>query len=242
MGADIVVFKFETFSGMHLGLLVLFALGVFVIIALGRAHRGGPTEPGFRRGMAVATVVFGAGVQIYQLTPGDWDLDTSLPLQLCDLATVAAVIALWTRNHLAAAFTYYVGLTLTIQGIITPSLAEDFPDPRFFGFWGLHFLVVWSACYLTWGLGLRPTWRSYWFTVSVTAAWVVFAYVFNVVMDTNYGYLNGKPSSASLLDALGPWPWYVFAEIAIVFFAWMLIMTLPWVLAEKRATVEQRSS
>ena len=206
MGADIVVYRFETFSGMHLGLLVLFALGVFVIIALGRAHRDGPTEPGFRRGMAIAIVVFAGSVQIYQLTPGDWDLDTSLPLQLCDLATVAAVIALWTRNQWAAAFTYYVGLTLTIQGVITPSLAEDFPDPRFFGFWGLHFLVVWSACYLTWGLGLRPTWRSYWFTVAVTAAWVVFAYVFNVVMDTNYGYLNGKPSSASLLDALGPWP------------------------------------
>ena len=101
---------------------------------------------------------------------------------------------------------------------------------------------MWAACYLTWGLGLRPTWRSYWFTVAATAAWAVVAYVFNVVADTNYGYLNDKPSSASLLDALGPWPLYVFAEIGIVFFGWMLIMTLPWVLAARRTTVEQRSS
>ena len=242
MGADIVVYRFETFSGMHLGLLVLFVLGVFGIIAIGRAHRDGPTEPGFRRGYAIAVLVFAGSLQIYQLTPSDWDLETSLPLQLCDLAWVAAVVALWTRNQWAAAFTYYVGLTITIQGVITPSLAEDFPDLRFFGFWGMHFLVVWAACYLTWGLGLRPTWRTYWFTVAATATWAAVAYIFNVVADTNYGYLNHKPSSASLLDALGPWPVYVFAEIGIVFFGWMLIMTLPWVLAARRTTVEQTSS
>lgn len=230
----IVVQRFQAFSGTHFVLLALFALGVGVVIAWGRRHRDGPAEQTDRRAFAVALALVAGTLQAYQLTPGDWDLGTSLPLQLCDLAWVAAVIALWTRNPWASAFTYYVGLSLTIQGVITPSLAESFPDPRFFGFWALHFLVVWAACYLTWGLGIWPTWRSYFFTVAVTAAWAVAAYAFNLVADTNYGYLNRKPSSASLLDALGPWPWYVFAEIAIVFFGWMLIMTLPWVLLAKR--------
>jgi hypothetical integral membrane protein (TIGR02206 family) len=93
---------------------------------------------------------------------------------------------------------------------------------------------VWAAFYLTWGLGVRPNWRSYWFTVVVTAAWALTAYIFNVIADTNYGYLNRKPPSASFLDLLGPWPWYVFAEIVIVFFGWMVVMTLPWTRAEKR--------
>ena len=35
--------------------------------------------------------------QAFQLTPGDFDLGSSLPLQLCDLAWVAAVWALWTQ-------------------------------------------------------------------------------------------------------------------------------------------------
>ena len=74
----------------------------------------------------------------------------------------------------------------------------------------------------------------YWFTVAATAVWAVTAYVFNVIADTNYGYLNRKPPSASLIDVLGPWPWYVFAEIVIVFFGWMLIMTLPWTLRGAR--------
>lgn len=230
--------RFESFSPTHFGLLVLFAVGAWAVIVWGRSHRGSVQEERYRRVFAVAVVVFAGAMQIYQLTPGDWDLGTSLPLQLCDWAWVAAAIALWTRHPLACGFTYYVGLTITIQGALTPSLGQNFPDLRFFGFWGMHFLVVWAAFYLTWGLGIRPNWRSYWFTVAVTALWAVTAYVFNVIADTNYGYLNRKPPSASLIDVLGPWPWYVFAEVVIVFVGWMVIMTLPWTLADKRREVE----
>ncbi len=222
--------RFQSFSGTHLVLFALFVVGVWVVIAWGRSHRDTTSEQTRRRAFAAVLALFAGSLQLYQLTPGDWDLATSLPLQLCDLAWVAAVIALWTRNARAAAFTYYVGLSITSQGILTPSLAEQFPDPRFFGFWGTHLLVVWATCYLTWGLGLRPSWRLYGFTIAATAAWAVGAYLFNIVAGTNYGYLNRKPASASVLDVLGPWPWYVVAEITIVFFGWMLVMTLPWVL------------
>ena len=194
-----------------------------------------PPGRGERRGFAVAVAFVGITMQAYQLTPGDFDLGTSLPLALCDLATAASVIALWSRSRRAAAFTYYVGLTLTIQGVITPSLGQSFPHPRFFGFWALHFFVIWAAVYLTWGLGLRPTWRLYGFTVAVTGTWAVLVYVFNVAADTNYGYLNAKPRSASLLDLLGPWPWYVVVEIAVIAIGWAVLLTLPWYAAHRTA-------
>ena len=120
-----------------------------------------------------------------------------------------------TRAVWAAALTYYWGLTLTIQGIITPSLAQNFPDPRFFGFWALHCLVVWSALFLTFGIDVRPTWRTYRIAVGLTTGWAIAVYVFNVVVGTNYGYLNHKPPSADP-GLLGPWPAYVGAEIVIV--------------------------
>jgi len=224
--------RFESFSATHYVLLGLFAVGFAAVIRWGRSHRGGPTEQRSRRAFAAALVVFAGGMQVYQLV-GDWSLATSLPLQLCDWAWVAAVYALWTRGPLASAFTYYVGLTLSIQGIVTPSLGESFPDPRFFGFWGMHFLVVWAAAYLTWGLGIRPTWRSYGVSVAVTALWAVTAYLFNIVADTNYGYLNRKPPGTSALDLLGPWPWYVVFEVLLVIAIW-LAMTLPWVLSDSR--------
>ena len=71
----------------------------------------------------------------------------------------------------------------------------------------------------------------------ITLAWAVTAYAFNVVAETNYGYLNEKPSSASLLDLLGPWPWYVLAEIGIILVFWAGVMTWPWTRSRSRSRV-----
>ena len=232
--------RFEAFTSQHYLLLVVFAVGCVLVAMWGRSHRGTGQELRSRRGFAVAVAVVGLAMQGYQLTPDDFDLDTSLPLALCDLATVAAVIALWRRSPRATAFTYYAGLTLTIQGVLTPALGESFPHPRFFGFWALHFFVIWAAVYLTWGLGIRPTWRLYAFTVAVTATWAAVVYVFNVMAETNYGYLNEKPSSASLLDLMGPWPWYVFVEIAVVAISWAVVLTLPWYVVRSSSRAQER--
>jgi hypothetical integral membrane protein (TIGR02206 family) len=220
--------RFEAFGAQHYLVLLIFLAGIGAAAVWGRSHRDSDRQQRERRVFAAVLALVGISMQGYQLTPDDFALGTSLPLQLCDVATVGAVIALWSADGRAAAFTYYVGLTLTVQAVLTPSLAEPFPHPRFFGFWALHLLVIWAAVYLTWGLGIRPTWRRYGFTVAVTAAWAAAVYAFNVVAGTNYGYLNRKPPAASALDLLGPWPWYVANEVVLVCVVWAL-MTWPWV-------------
>jgi hypothetical integral membrane protein (TIGR02206 family) len=241
MSPRLLPLRFEPFAGQHLVLLAIFAVGLVVVARWGRSHRGTDREVRSRRAFAVATACVAAGMQAYQLTPGDFDLDTSLPLQLCDVATATSVFALWTRGRRAAAFTYYVGLTLTVQAVITPSLAEAFPHPRYFGFWVLHFLVIWAAVYLTWGLGLWPTWALYRSTVAATATWAVSVFIFNVLVDTNYGYLNRKPSATTLLDVMGPWPWYVAVEVVVLAVSWAVLLTLPWQGRQRVAPVRERS-
>jgi hypothetical integral membrane protein (TIGR02206 family) len=223
--------RFQSFTLEHLALVVFF-LAVCVVLALvGRSHRGTDRELTFRRTFAVAIPCLTIPMQVLQLLPDDFDPGTSLPLQLCDLAWMAAIWALWTRNEHATALVYFWGLTLTVQGIVTPSLGESFPDPRYFMFWGMHFLTVWAAVYLTFGLRVPVTWRTYRFTVITTAVWAVTVMVINELTGTNYGYLNEKPSSASLLDLLGPWPVYVIVEVGILVGVWAL-MTWPWVRAQ----------
>jgi hypothetical integral membrane protein (TIGR02206 family) len=230
---------FRAFSPTHDVLLGVFVAGAVLVVWWGRSHRDGPSQQRDRRVFATAIVLIAVPLHVFELTPAAWDLGSSLPFQLCDIAWALAAVALWTRTWWAVAFTYYVGLSIVSQGVVTPSLGQNFPDPRFLGFWGVHLLVVWSAIYLVWGLGLQPTWRSYWFTVALTAGWALAAYCFNLVAGTDYGYLNRKPGSASVLDVLGPWPWYVVAEIAIVFLGWLVVMTLPWLrLGQRPAALE----
>ena len=223
-----LVARFPVFSTEHLGLVTGFLVVALLLAYVGRVHRGTPSELRFRRGFALLVPVFTVPMQVLQLLPSDYDLATSLPLQLCDLAWVAACVALWTRHWAATALVYFWGLTLTVQGIITPSLQQPFPDPRYVMFWGMHFLTVWAAVYLTFGLGVRPTWRSYRFAVAVTATWAVGVMTFNALSGTNYGYLNRKPAVGTVLDLFGPWPGYVVVEVVVVAGVWAL-MTWPWV-------------
>jgi hypothetical integral membrane protein (TIGR02206 family) len=169
---------------------------------------------------------------VLQLLPDEWNPRTSLPFQLCDLAWMFAVHALWTRSRQTATVTYLWGVTLTTQGMLTPDLKSEFPEPRFLMFWAMHVLIVWAAFYLVLGLRILPTWATYWRTVGITAVWAAAMMIYNTIADTNYGYLNGKPENASALDLLGPWPAYVVVEIVLVATVWALL-TWPWTRPEK---------
>jgi hypothetical integral membrane protein (TIGR02206 family) len=219
----LVTDRFQAFGSEHLLLIGLFLAVFGGLVVLGRRYGDNVR---FRRVFAIAIPCFTVPMQVQQLLPSDFGLGTSLPLQYYDLAWAIAAYALWTRKPWAVAITYFWGLTLTTQGIITPSLGQQFPDPRYFMFWGMHFLTVWAAGYLI-ATGGRVDWRLYRFTVLVTALWAAIVMVFNEIAGTNYGYLNSKPEEASALDLLPGWPTYVVIEIALVCGVWAL-MTWPF--------------
>lgn len=213
---------FVAYGPSHLVVIAILGLGVVAFLGYGRWARRR-----FDRGFAIAIVAVALPMQFLQFTPAEWNLQTSLPLQLCDWAWLVAALALWTRSRLAATITYLWGLTLTTQAVMTPALTTAFPGLRWWMFWAMHLLIVWAAVHVIWGMKLHPTWRTYAQTVGITLAWAVATFAFNVVVGTNYGYLNGKPTNRSALDLLGPWPVYVVAEILIVVGAWALL-TWPW--------------
>lgn len=218
---------FAAYDTSHQAAIGILIVGIGLLIWAGRRLR--LTDPDDRLGKALSLVTLALTVplQILYFTPSYWDLQKTLPLQLCDLASFVAIYALWTHKRWAVGLVYYWGLTLTTQAIITPDLATAFPDPVFLLYWGMHLIIVWAAVYLVWGRGVRPGWDTYRVAVAATATWAVTIYTFNVVVDTNYGYLNAKPKAASILDVLGDWPGYVLAEIAIIVAVWALA-TWPW--------------
>ncbi|MGJ9413241.1 TIGR02206 family membrane protein [Aeromicrobium sp. CF4.19] len=219
--------EFATLGTSHLTVLAFFAVGVVAVVLLGRRIRGTGAEVWVNRGIAVGIVAVTVPLQVLQLLPGEWNPRTSLPFQLCDLAWIIAVHALWTRSRLTATITYLWGITLTTQAMITPDLATPFPEPRFVMFWAMHVLVVWASFYLVLGLRIAPTWRTYAQTVGATLVWAATMMVYNALLDTNYGYLNGKPARGSALDLLPAWPWYVGVQVVLIAAVWAL-MVWPW--------------
>jgi hypothetical integral membrane protein (TIGR02206 family) len=229
--------QFSAYGPSHLAVLALFAIGSAALVWTGRRQ----TETQARilgRVLGAVTIAIFSAALVYKLVQPT--IAHSVPLQLCDLAELTAAYALWSHRKWAFGLTYYWGLPLSSQALITPDLhAPDFPSHSFLAFFVLHLLVVWAAIYLTWGYGMRPGWRSYRFAVITTLTWGAFTLIFNTIAGSDYGFLNRKPLNGSMLDFLGPWPFYVLAEIVIVGAIWAL-MTWPWV--RKRRSIPAQLS
>lgn len=221
--------RFVPFGLSHGVVVVVLVAVAAVLVVAGRRCRGSPSERRLSQALALVFAGFLVPVWLHWLLSGPGGIKYSLPLQLCDLASMTAVWALWSYSSTAFALTYFWGLTLTSQAFVSPELTgPDFPSLQFLSFFGMHSLVLWAAIYLTWGVGLRPDWRCYRVAVLVTIGWAVVMFVFDRLAGTNYGFLTTKPVVRSLLDALGPWPWYLLSELVLGAAAWALI-TWPWV-------------
>ena len=183
--------EFTVYGPSHWAVLVVFAAGAVALVWLGRRQTESQARL-FGRIVGAVTAALYAAAFVSALFPPD--LRWSVPLHLTDLATVVTAYALWSQKHWAFVLTYYWGLVLSVQALISPVFTgPDFPNYQFLGFWSIHLLVVWAAIYLTWGRGMRPDWRSYRFAVAVTVAWVAVTVTFNSVAGSNYGFLNAKP-------------------------------------------------
>jgi hypothetical integral membrane protein (TIGR02206 family) len=217
--------EFTAYSPSHLVVLALFAAGTVVLLVVGPRWRDTRAERPIRLALAWANLGFGILSSASALMP--FTVHHSLPLQICDLAWIVVAWALLTGHRVASALTYYWGLTLSVQALVQPTLTTPYPHLEFFAFWGKHLLIVWGAVYFSLVLRHGADWTAYRRAVDWTLVWLVVVLGLNEVLGSNYGYVNGKPSEATILDVLGPWPVYLLAEMAIIMTGWALI-TLPW--------------
>lgn len=220
---------FVRFGPEHLGTLALVAATALALSAIAArlVRRSSRVAPLVRVGLAAILLAAAAVALVDALPVRHFDLIEILPLDLCDLAVVIAVLALLTRWQLAYELLYFWGLTGTLIAAITPDVDVGFPDARCISFFGLHGMVVASALVLTLGYGMRPRPRAHVRAFLYLNAYAVVAGLVDLAWNRNYMYLRAKPSEPSLLDIFGPWPWYVLAADALAFALFALLM-LPY--------------
>lgn len=146
---------------------------------------------------------------------GSWSLDDNLPLHLTDVVTVVAALALWTGRPLLFELTWFWALTASLQALLTPNLGRGYPDLLFLTFFVTHGGAVVAALHLAWGRGLTPRHGAVARAYAATAAVAAAAALGSLATGGNYMWLREKPDTASLLDIMGPWPWYIVSAAAL---------------------------
>jgi hypothetical integral membrane protein (TIGR02206 family) len=218
---------FLRYGPEHLAAVLVPVLAAVALAALMRRDPSGRIDRAARIGVAVillagTVAAMGGGVTLASL---DW-IDV-LPLHLCDLNVLIGAWALLTRKQAAYEVLYYWGLTGTLIATITPDVGAGFPDLGCVAFFGLHGGVVTAALVLTLGSRMRPRPGSVRRVFLFTNAYAAVVGLIDWIFARNYLYLRAKPSQATLLDWLGPWPWYILAADAVAL-ALFLALSLPF--------------
>jgi hypothetical integral membrane protein (TIGR02206 family) len=204
---------FILFGPAHLIALGLsFAIPLALAVWVRRAPRH---DFAVRMAMAALLILGWAGWYAMLWSRGWLAPGNMLPLNLCDWAQAALIIALLSRNQLAYELGYFWGLGGTLQGVITPDVGRGFPDIQFLLFMLDHAGLIAVLLYLTLGTGLRPVPKSLPRAIAATLVYVALAGIADYALATNYGFLRGKGDKVSLLTFLAPWPWYI-GELVLI--------------------------
>ncbi len=206
-----------------LGLLLV--SGVLLFLFRARFTKG---KSVIRYTLAIILLMSELSLYIWYVYTGVWDPIDSLPFQLCSISLFLSIIMLITRSYFLFEVTYFLGIGGALQAMLTPELAYDFPHYRYFHFFLAHIVIILASLYMLWYENFRPTGKSVWkaFVALNVIAFIVF--FINKETGGNYMFLARKPMNTSLIDFLGPYPWYI-VSLEVVALIMFFILYLPFI-------------
>ena len=131
-----------------------------------------------------------------------------LPLHMCNLTLIIAILTMLTKSQKLFQLTYYWCLG-ALFAVITPDIKYSFPHPLTLSFYITHFYLLFAAIYGILFFNFKPTFKG-WVNAFITLNIFAFVIFFiNKKLGTNYLYVNRIPNFSSPLDYFGQWPYYI---------------------------------
>jgi hypothetical integral membrane protein (TIGR02206 family) len=221
------------FGTWHLVALLVIVLLNFGM--LGFRKSSAKTRTSLRWTMAIVLWADESSWHIWNLYWGHWTVQTMLPLHICSILIWLAGFMLIFKVRQIYEFVYFIGIGGAMQALLTPDAGiYGFPHYRIFQTMISHGLLITSGIYMTTVEGFRPTWKSFWRVVIGVNIYAAVIFPINLFLGTDFLFINGKPATASILDFLPPWPYYL-VYMELIGLAVFLLLYLPFIIRDMRA-------
>lgn len=176
------------------------------------------------------TVIFGTFLNVLK---GNFNYQENLPLHLCSFLALLIPILSYTRKLLYFEVFFFLILAGTVQSLITPS-EYNYLNYPFFRYWYVHAGLVIFMMYAVFVYKMKPTLKSVGKSFLGMQLYMVFMFLINYILGSNYFYTNRKPNATTLLDVFGDWPQYIFV-VEIIVIPFFLLIYLPFYLSKNKA-------
>lgn len=228
---------FHLFGTGHLISLFVIILINLSLIRL-RNSKNQKLKDRVRYAIAAVLIVSEGSWHIWNIAIGEWTIHTHLPFHLCAVLVWTSLIMLLTKNYHIYEFVYFLGIAGASQALLTPEAGiYGFPHYRVFQTLTAHGAIVTAAIFMTLVEGYRPYWLSFKRVFIWTNIYMVVVTGINVLIGSNYLYTLHKPPSTSLMDFLGPWPWYLLS-VEIIALTLCFLLYLPFFIRDRRTQLQ----
>lgn len=150
-----------------------------------------------------------------------------LPINVCRSTPFVAMFGILFKNRKALAYTYFAGMGSNIMALISPELFSTFPDLHYILFFITHWGNLLIILYIVIILRYIPTKKDLVFAIIATTIFVFTTLGLDCLVGANYNYVLQKPVTPSIMEPLGPWPYYlVWCELIGIFLFSMFYFVL----------------
>ena len=125
---------------------------------------------------------------------------------------ILSIILLLSKSYFLYEFLYFWTICGVLSAIITPELnGYNSHHFIFYHFFISHGLVVMAIMFMTFVNGYQPRAFSILKSMLISNVYMFFVAIVNILTGGNYLFICKKPKVPSIMDFLGPWPWYIFS-------------------------------
>ncbi len=217
---------FRPFSPEHFWALLVITLVCILTWLFRKKIAASRHEQSFRIFLGTLLILQEISLHFFRIHEGNWNLATSLPLHLCSIMVWSIPFLLFTKSEKLFHLLFLVGVASVANALLTPDMeGYGFPNYKFYQYFFSHGLILYGLLYMRFVHRYMPTLRSIKTTMLLLNLSIPLVMLVNRLTGGNYMFLAHKPSG-SLLDFLGPWPWYILPLELLAVIMMLLVYAL----------------
>jgi hypothetical integral membrane protein (TIGR02206 family) len=158
---------------------------------------------------AYFAIVIYITTNLFAIFLGNWTVQDFLPLHLSNISYFICILVLLNKSQWMFEWSLLLAMPSALNALITPELVWGSSNWHIFEYYFMHSSLILVPLYLMFLMNYKVRILSWWKTFLRAQIVIVFVFLLNLILETNYMFLFYKPIVNNPL-IIGDWPFYIF--------------------------------